>query len=92
MMPAPAAKTAVEKPSAPVKLAESAPRAYAVQLGVFSNPANALQLQERLTQNGIKSHTETRLNVGPFQNKVEADQALAKIRAMGISAVMVPVR
>ena len=92
MLPAPPVKTAAEKAPAPVKLAEPAPRAYTVQLGVFSNPANALQLQERLTQNGIKSHTETRLNVGPFQNKAEADQALAKIRTMGISAVMVPVR
>ena len=54
--------------------------------------ANAQQLQDRLTQNGIKSYTETRVNVGPFQNKAEADQAMAKIRAMGINAVVVPAR
>ena len=63
-----------------------------MQLGVFSNPTNALQLQEKLTRNGIKSYTETKLHVGPFLNKAEADQALAKIRSLGVSAVVVPVR
>ena len=68
------------------------PKAYTVQLGVFSNPANALQLQEKLAQHGIKSYTETKLNIGPFQNKAEADAALAKLRSLGISAVVVPGR
>lgn len=76
----------------PAKAPEPAPKGYTVQLGVFSNPTNALQLQEKLAQNGIKSYTETKLNVGPFQSKAEADQALAKIRSLGVSAVVVPVR
>ena len=91
MQPAQPAKAVAEK-APPPKAAEPAPKGYTVQLGVFSNPANALQLQEKLAQNGIKSHTETKLNVGPFLNKAEADQALAKIRAMGVSAVVVPVK
>jgi len=92
MQPAQPAKPVAEKTPPPAKAAEPAPRGYTVQLGVFSNPTNALQLQEKLAQNGIKSYTETKLNVGPFQSKAEADQALAKIRAMGVSAVVVPVR
>lgn len=96
MQPAQPSKAAAEKPAEktppPAKAAEPAPKGYTVQLGVFSNPTNALQLQEKLAQNGIKSYTETKLNVGPFQSKAEADQALAKIRAMGVSAVVVPVR
>jgi DedD protein len=96
MLPAQPTKPVAEKPAEkappPAKAAEFASKGYTVQLGVFSNPANALQLQEKLAQNGIKSYTETKLHVGPFQSKVEADQALAKIRAMGISAVVVPVR
>lgn len=96
MQPAQPAKTVTEKPAekAPplAKAAEPAPKGYTVQLGVFSNPANALQLQEKLAQNGIKSYTETKLNVGPFQSKAEANQALAKIRSLGVSAVVVPVR
>lgn len=89
--PQPAPKPA-EKAAAPAaKPAEApAPNGYVVQLGVFTNYANAQQLQERLAQNGIKSYTETRVHVGPFQNKAEADLALAKIKAMGIGAVVVP--
>lgn len=70
----------------------AAPKGYVVQLGLFTNPDNALQLQKRLAEHGIKSYTETRLHVGPFQNKAEADQAQAKIRSMGINAVLAPVR
>jgi DedD protein len=70
--------------------ATTTPKGYVVQLGVFTNYANAQQLQERLAQNGIKSYTETRVHVGPFQNKAEADLAQAKIKAMGIGAVVVP--
>lgn len=83
-------KPAEKAPPPAAKAAEPAAKGYTVQLGVFSNPANALQLQERLAQNGIKSYTETKLHVGPFQSKAEADQALTKIRALGISAVVVP--
>jgi DedD protein len=90
--PAQPAKPVAETAPPPAKAAEPAPKGYSVQLGVFSNPANALQLQEKLAQNGIKSYTETKLNVGPFQNKAEADQALAKIRSLGVSAVVVPVK
>ncbi len=92
MQPAQPAKDAAGKAPPPAKIAEPAPKGYTVQLGVFSNPANALQLQEKLAQNGIKSYTETKLNVGPFQSKAEADQALMKIRSLGVSAVVVPVK
>ena len=83
---------AVASAPPPLAPATSAPKGYAVQLGVFSNPANAIQMQEKLTQHGIKSYTETKLNVGPFQSKAEADQAMAKVRSLGIGAVVVPVR
>lgn len=90
---APTAKS-VEAPSQPARPAVEpvAPKGYVVQLGLFSNPENALQLQKRLAEHGIKSYTETRLHVGPFQNKAEADQAQAKIRSLGINAVLAPVR
>lgn len=102
LVEAPPAKTQPAKPAAaekpvesappPAKVAEPAAKGYAVQLGVFSNLANAQQLQERLTQNGIKSYTETKLHVGPFQSKAEAEQAIAKLRGLGINGVAVPVR
>ncbi len=70
----------------------TAPKAYVVQLGLFSNYENAVQLQKRLADHGIKSYTETRLHVGPFQSKAEAEQAMTRIRSMGINAVLVPTR
>ncbi len=87
--PAPAEKAPQPSPRVPEP---TVTKGYSVQLGVFSNPANAIQLQEKLAQNGIKSYTETKLNVGPFQSKAEAEQAMAKIRALGIGAVVVPAR
>ena len=91
------AKPASSAPPSPAPASQppaavAATKGYAVQLGVFSNPANAMQMQEKLTQHGIQSYTETKLNVGPFKNKAEADQALAKVRALGIGAVVVPLR
>jgi len=99
MEPAPTAPPPVA-PQAPAKVPEKAPskaptepaaaKGYVVQLGVFSNYANAQALQAKLDQAGIKSYAETRVNVGPFKDKAEADQAMAKIRALGIGAVVVP--
>lgn len=86
-------KPAAVPPAAPVRATEpAAQRGYVVQLGLFTNHENAVQLQKRLAEHGIKSHTETRLHVGPFQNKAEADEALNKIRGMGINAVLAPAR
>lgn len=77
-------------PPAPASQPIAAAKGYAVQLGVFSNPTNAVQMQEKLTQHSIQSYTETKLNIGPFQNKTEADQTMAKVRGLGIGAVVVP--
>lgn len=77
-------------PPAPAQTSPAAGKGYAVQLGVFSNPDNATQMQEKLSQHGIKSYTETRLHVGPFHNRAEAEQARVKLRGLGISAVVVP--
>ncbi len=70
----------------------SEPLAYTVQVGLFSNHENAVQLQKRLAENGIKSYTETRLHVGPFKNKAEAEAAQVKLRELGLSPVVAPAR
>lgn len=73
--------------------------AYAVQLESFANAANARQLQEKLSANGVKSYTEvvetrqgklTRVRVGPFSNREAAEQALAKLKALGFNGVVRP--
>ena len=72
-----------------VKPVASVVKNYEVQLGVFTDMENAKQLQAKLTQNGIPSHSETRVQVGPFANKAEADAAKEKLKALGIGAVVV---
>ena len=85
---APAPKPAA-KPPTPVKLAES--DAYLVQLGAFSNAANATSLQKKLEDNKFKVHTElvqapggdrTRVRVGPYSNKEAAEKARDRLKAL----------
>ncbi|HCA26559.1 MAG TPA: SPOR domain-containing protein [Betaproteobacteria bacterium] len=91
--PAAAGETAHPAPSvAPPATPPLAPKGYVVQLGVFSDYRNAIDLQKRLAQHGIKSYTETRLNLGPFHSKAEAEQSMIKLRRLGISAVVAPNR
>ena len=59
-------------------------------MGVFASPINAEVLRDRLVKVGIPAHTETRLNVGPFADKVEAERMLHRLRRLGMQAVMVP--
>lgn len=67
--------------SAPAKL-------YVVQLGIFSSPVNAQTLQKQLQRAGIPARLETRVQLGPFKDKRDAEKALARAKKMGIEAVM----
>lgn len=80
----------VAPPPAQPPLPKEAAKGYVVQLGVFSNPENAIELQKKLKEHGIKSYTETKVHIGPFKDKAEAEAALAKLKALGIGAVIVP--
>lgn len=70
-------------------------RRYVVQLGAFSSADNVRQLRERLNSVGVASYTEnmkggaTRVRVGPFAERDQADKALAKINAAGVQAQIV---
>ncbi|HYN27309.1 MAG TPA: SPOR domain-containing protein, partial [Burkholderiales bacterium] len=69
--PAPASPAAGAKISA--KPAPAAGNAYVVQVGVFMSPANAQALHQQLLKAGIPAHTETRVQLGPFQDRREAE-------------------
>lgn len=64
------------------------PKVFEVQLGVFTDIDNAKQLQAKLTEHGIPSHTETRVQIGPFKSREEADRAREKLKKLGITAVV----
>lgn len=86
------AKAIPERPSVassppaakPLAQAAESARRFLVQVGVFSNPANAEELVTKLQAAGIPVHVETRVQVGPFASRAEVDAARAKLRAMGI--------
>jgi len=80
--PAPRLPAALPKPV-------PAPSGYVVQFGVFTNPQNAQRLVQRLKQAGIAVHTETRVQLPAFKTKAEAEAALAKMKAKGITATIV---
>ncbi len=68
----------------------SLPKSFDVQVGVFTDMDNAKQLQAKLAEHGIPSHTETKLQVGPFNSKTEADAAREKLKNLGIGSVVIP--
>lgn len=63
---------------------------YTLQAGVFVEPQRAEELHARLVQEGIPATIETRVLVGPFKSRKEAEAARVKLRAMGIESVQLP--
>jgi DedD protein len=88
----PAAALPRANASIAAKPAPATGKAYVVQVGVFMSPANAQALQQQLFKAGIPAHTETRVQLGPFQERREAEAALAKVKELGVNAVLVAPR
>ncbi|MGE5384728.1 MAG: SPOR domain-containing protein [Betaproteobacteria bacterium] len=63
---------------------------YIVQAGVFNNARTAEELHAKLALNGIPSTLEARVQVGPFKTKAEADAVREKMKALGISGILIP--
>lgn len=95
----------VGKPSARVIEAKPAPApavtppvvsrlfsGFLLQAGVFSSVQRAEELHARLTLSGVPSSLETRVQVGPFKSKLEAEAAQAKLKELGIETILVPPR
>jgi cell division protein FtsN len=83
--PAPPRAQARHAPAArPLKQAAESAKRFLVQVGVFSNHANAEELLAKLQQAGIPAQIESRVQVGPFASRTEADAARAKLKALGI--------
>lgn len=78
-----------EKPSA----AKHDGGPFVIQLGAFSNVANAKERQAKLTALKVKFYTETvktpsgdklRVRAGPYATRQEAERVQAKLKASGI--------
>ena len=76
----------------------SAPSArVVVQVGAFADAGKLAEVRHKLEKLGLKTYTQvvevegskrTRVRVGPFDNRAEADKAAARIRAAGLPAAI----
>ncbi len=57
---------------------------------LISNLDNAARLVEKLQRQGITVKTETRVHVGPFQSRAEAEEAMTKLKELGLSPLLAP--
>ena len=93
--PAPVAVQKVETPKPEAKPAllpqPVTGQDYVVQLGAFSNAANARALQRKLQESKFKAYTEvisssggerTRVRVGPYDSRETAEKARQRMRAL----------
>lgn len=93
---------AILEGKAPPKVAkpESADKSsFIVQVAVLSTQEKVDELQAKLKSGGIKSYTQkvptasgdkTRIRVGPFESKEEAEKMRAKLTKLGLSGSLVP--
>lgn len=81
--PKPMVRPEAAKPAAPIR------DGFVVQMGVFSDYANAEQLHKRLVAAGVTARLETRVQVGPFKNRQEALAAQAQLKKLGLDSGMV---
>lgn len=62
---------------------------FLLQAGVFNNVQRAEELHAKLTLSGVPSTVETRVQVGPFKTRQEAEAAQARLRELGIETMLV---
>ena len=83
----PAEKAAPEAPT---------PR-YVVQVGAYADEGKARDVRHRLEKAGVKTYTHvaetkegkrTRVRIGPFVSKDEADKAVAKVKSLNLQATI----
>ncbi|MFZ6846534.1 SPOR domain-containing protein [Undibacterium sp. RuTC16W] len=82
--------------------APSKEHGYVVQAGAFATQEKINEVQDKLKAAGIKSYTQkvattpagdksvTRIRVGPFDSKDEADKTAAKLTKLGLTPKLIP--
>jgi DedD protein len=79
------------------KPAKPAASRLAIQVGAFTDAAKIRDVRSKLEQAGLKTYTQvvekdgkstTRIRVGPFETKEEADKAAARIRKLDLPAAV----
>ncbi|MFY3383649.1 SPOR domain-containing protein [Paracidovorax sp. MALMAid1276] len=82
-----------DQPAAAATAAEDS--RFIVQVGAFADADKAREARTKVERAGLKTYTQvvdtkdgkrTRVRVGPFTNRAEADKAAARIKALDLSA------
>lgn len=88
-------KTPVVAAAAPAALAAAGGERFIVQVGAFSDESKVREARQKLERAGLTTYTQvvetkdgkrTRVRVGPFQGRAEAEKATAKIKGLGLPA------
>ncbi|AOF87959.1 sporulation related domain protein [Hydrogenophaga sp. RAC07] len=97
LTPAPvAAQVPAQRPTAPASRADPL-QSFAINVGLFADAGNADRVLTRLVDAGLPAFIQvvdspngqrTRVRVGPFGSRALADDAAARIRALGLDAVV----
>ena len=83
----------------PSKAEEKKPGKYVIQVAALATKEKIDELQSKLKSAGIKSYTQkiatasgdrTRIRIGPFANKEEAEKVRARIVKLGLNGTLVP--
>ena len=68
---------------------------FVVQIGAFADAVRAREARQTLEKAGLKTYTQvvdtkegkrTRVRVGPFESRAEADKAAAKVKGLDLPA------
>ncbi len=96
--PAQTAPVEIKKTAEAKKEPEAKKGSVSVQVGVFSDPAKVKQMRSKLAEAGIQCYTENlntpkgmklRLRCGPYADRVQAQQALEKVKTAGFGGILV---
>lgn len=86
-----------DKSSPASKPAEPAAPRFVVQVGAYADDAKARDVRHKLEKAGLKTYTHvaetkegkrTRVRLGPFASKDEADKTVARLKAMNLQATI----
>lgn len=88
---------AATKPDRAEKVAPEVAGRFVVQVGAFADAAVARDARTKVEKLGLRTYTQavdtdnglrTRVRLGPFASREEADKAAAKVKAAGLPAVV----
>ncbi|KQO15853.1 SPOR domain-containing protein [Acidovorax sp. Leaf78] len=83
------------EPAAAATAAKPDESRFIVQVGAFADAEKAREARTKVERSGMKTYTQvvdtkdgkrTRVRVGPFSDRAEADKAAARIKALDLSA------